>query len=58
VVVQDGPNTLVFINISDKIYHVAVKATQTGKGLFATSLRITHEKEVERVKRVGKVVRE
>jgi len=57
VVVQDGPNTLVFINTSDKTCHAAIKATQTGKGLFMTSLRRTRESYIERIKNTGEVIK-
>ncbi|MCL2689054.1 MAG: phage minor head protein [Chitinispirillia bacterium] len=56
-IVQDGKNTMVFIEMGDKFYHAAIKTTRTGKGLFMTSLRRTYKKEIERMKRVGKVIK-
>jgi SPP1 gp7 family putative phage head morphogenesis protein len=57
VIVQDGPNTMVFIKIGERLYHAAFKATKTGKGLFLTSLRITRKKAIEDAKMTGRVIK-
>jgi SPP1 gp7 family putative phage head morphogenesis protein len=57
VIVQDGPNTMVFIKIGDTFYHAAIKATQTGKGLFMTSLRMTDEKGIAQAMARGRVIK-
>jgi hypothetical protein len=58
VVVQDSKSTLVFVNAGNRTYHAAIKATRTGKGVFMTSLRLTRESYVERIKKAGKVIKD
>ncbi|MNX77653.1 hypothetical protein D3C86_1092030 [compost metagenome] len=58
LVVQDGARSLVFFKYEERLVHMALKSTQSGKGVFVTSIRYTDEKDVERVKRRGKVIRE
>lgn len=58
VVVQDADKTELFIKNHGKLYHAAVKATETGKSLFLTSFRFTDLKDVARVKRKGKILRD
>jgi hypothetical protein len=57
VIVQDGENTLVFIETGDRIYHAAIKATETGKGVFMTSLRKTNRKAIKEALRMGKIIK-
>jgi SPP1 gp7 family putative phage head morphogenesis protein len=57
IIIQDGDTTMVFIRRSGKVYHAAIKATKTGKGLFLTSLRLTNEEAISEAKKKGKIVR-
>jgi len=58
VIVQDSENTLIFVEKrGDRFYHTVIKATQTGEGVFMTSLRRTRESYVERIKSAGKVLK-
>jgi SPP1 gp7 family putative phage head morphogenesis protein len=58
LIVQDGPNTMVFLQVEDKLYYAAIKATQTGNGLFMTSLRLAHEGDIEQIRKKGRVIKE
>jgi SPP1 gp7 family putative phage head morphogenesis protein len=58
VIVQDGANTMVFIEMGGRYYHAAIKATRTGDALYLTSLRQTDLKGIERAKKKGWVIKE
>ena len=58
LVVQDGDQTMVFIKLDDKLYHAAIKSTQTGLRLFLTSFRLTSTADMQRIRKKGKVLRD
>lgn len=58
LVVQDGDRTLVFLNQGEKTYFGAIKSTQTGKSLFLTSFHYARPEEVNRMIKMGKVLRD
>ena len=54
VIIRDSVTTLVFVKIGASTYHAAIKATQTGKALFLTSLRKTNDEEIARILKKNK----
>ena len=58
LVIQDGDQTEVFIRRGEDVYHAAIKATGTGKGLFLTSFRKTDDVDIARMKKRGKVLKD
>lgn len=58
LVIQDGKQTMVFIRKNNKWFHAAIKSTATGKGLFLTSFRYTENRDVERMKKKGNILRD
>ncbi|WP_047396534.1 phage minor head protein [Chitinibacter sp. ZOR0017] len=57
LIVQDGEQSLVFVRQGDRVYHAAVKATQTGKAMFLTSFRESNKDAAEAAMKRGKVVK-
>ena len=55
-VAKDGDKTvaIVFNKESKQLYHYALKATKSGKGLFLTSFRKTRMKQVDRLRMKAK----
>lgn len=58
LIVQDGDNTFVFLRVDKKIYYGAIKATGSGETNFLTSLRKAEMKDVESIKRKGRVLKD
>jgi hypothetical protein len=58
MVVQDGETSIVLIRKEQIIYWAAIKATKTRESLFLTSFRRSHEQDIQRVLRKGKVIYE
>lgn len=58
LVVQDKDTTFVFLRIDNEIYYGAVKTTQTGNANFLTSLRKAEIKDIEAIKKKGKVLKD
>lgn len=63
VIVQDSDVKLVFMQLDNKIYYAAIKATVSGKALFLTSLRLANEYTVKQsialaLKRGGKILKD
>lgn len=56
-IIQDGDQTLVFLKVAERIFHAAVKATKSGKGLFLTSYRTTNRRDIAQAKKRGKVLK-
>jgi len=56
LVVQDGATSVVLIRKEYVIYWVAVKATKTKESLFLTSFRRSHEQDIQRLLRKGKII--
>lgn len=54
-VIQDGPHTLVLVQMTPQRW-AAVKATESGQGLFVTSFRRTNEKNLELLLKKGKLL--
>jgi SPP1 gp7 family putative phage head morphogenesis protein len=55
-VVRDGDRTLVFISVGSRIYHAAIKTTQSGQTLFLTSFRRSSLEEAKRATSKGGVL--
>ena len=58
LVIQDGDQTLVFLWQGEQIVHLALKATRDGSELYLTTLHYTFERDVARVKRRGRILRD
>jgi len=58
LIVQDKENTFVFLRIGEAIYYGAIKTTGTGKTNFLLSLRLAKPKEIELIKKKGKVLKD
>lgn len=58
-VIQDGPNTLIFIHLppEDSGHLLVVKATRSGKGVFVTSFRRLSRFEAKRDRELGRLLR-
>jgi hypothetical protein len=54
MIVKDGQRSVVVIKTADKIYWLAIKSTETGKGVFITSFRQANEKDIRRLLKKGK----
>lgn len=57
LIVRQGDLNLVFIRKAGKMYHAAVKATQSGKALFLTSFRESNIKAAEQAMKRGEVIK-
>jgi len=58
LIIKDGTQTLVFIHIGNKVYRAAVKATKDGSELYLTSLFKSNQREINRMRKKGEVIRE
>jgi len=58
LIVQDKENTFVFLKIGKAIYYGAIKTTSTGKTNFLLSLRLAKPKEIEAIKKKGKILKD
>lgn len=58
VVIQDGASTQVYIKRNQDILHASIKATATGEAIYLTSFRRSGMKDVARMKKRGKVLKE
>lgn len=58
LVVQDGAQTLVFLWQGEQIVHLALKSTRDGSEMYVTTLHYSFERDVARVKRRGRIVRD
>ena len=54
-VAKDGQKTVAIAFYGEQMYHYALKATKTGKAIFLTSFRKTKEKDIERLRKKGKL---
>ncbi|WP_410499696.1 phage minor head protein [Chitinibacter sp. S2-10] len=57
LIVQDGEQSLVFVQQGDRVYHAAVKSTKTGKATFLTSFRESNRDAAEAAMKRGTVVK-
>ena len=58
LIIQDTDQTLLFIKRDNKIYYSAIKSTKDGKEIYLTSLRTTTEKDMNKTRNKGKVIRD
>jgi len=58
LIVQDKENTFVFLKIGKQIYYGAIKTTGTGKTNFLLSLRIARPKDIDLIKKKGRVLKD
>lgn len=56
-IIKGRDRTLVFFGFKDRLYKSVIKTTQTGDGSFLTSLIRTSEKELNRLKKKGRILR-
>lgn len=58
LVIQDKENVLMFFKRFDRWYRATVKGTSEGQELFLVSFHRVEEKDIRRLRRRGKVIRE
>ena len=58
LVVQDKENTFVFLRIGGKIYYGVIKTTKSRKKNFLISLRLARLKDIELIKKKGKILKD
>jgi len=58
LIVQDKENTFVFLKKGEQIYYGAIKTTGTGQTNFLLSLRIAHPKDIDLIKKKGRVLKD
>lgn len=58
LIVQDSGQTVVLVRKGDKWLRAVVKATESGKGLYVTSLRMTNDSDVRVLRKKGEVLYE
>lgn len=56
-IIRDGATHLLFFKVAEKTYVAVVKATSDGQELFLQSFRLSDEKDLEKLKRKGDVLK-